>query len=237
MVEVDFSREREFQKKPYLINCIHIWLRYYTKFDSICNLRTSLWDFTQGASGWHPNLFRIIWPPPPLSTFGTDLYYRLHATSLTTFPWPPSPSSDADIISGNPLNMRHEAMLKRYLKLVISVEGGQRGDFHQQMYLRIFVHDMVPIGRNFNILRVICISRLRHRKVFFNTGWWAKARRRAMSFRNEERDGRKDSRTDALNAADGRGHGRADGLDRQMQVFCFSSKGTTGGCFWDKQHL
>ena len=39
--------------------------------------------------------------PSPLSTFGTDLWFKIHATSLTTsaFPCPPSPS-DVDIISG-----------------------------------------------------------------------------------------------------------------------------------------
>ena len=40
---------------------------------------------------------------PPLSTFGTELKYKIHSTSLTTsaFPWPPTPSN-ADIISGSP---------------------------------------------------------------------------------------------------------------------------------------
>ena len=41
-------------------------------------------------------------PLLPLSAFGTDLSYRIHATSLTAtaFPWPPSPPPSADVIYG-----------------------------------------------------------------------------------------------------------------------------------------
>ena len=50
---------------------------------------------------WHLQNCQIIRPPAPLSAFGTDLLYKIYATSTTmsAFPWPP-PSSDADIISG-----------------------------------------------------------------------------------------------------------------------------------------
>ena len=44
---------------------------------------------------------------PSLSAFGSDLYYKIHATSLTTSacPWPPPPS-DADITSGSSQRIR-----------------------------------------------------------------------------------------------------------------------------------
>ena len=34
-----------------------------------------------------------FWPPPPLSAFGSDLYYKIHTNSLTmfAFPWPRPP--------------------------------------------------------------------------------------------------------------------------------------------------
>ena len=54
---------------------------------------------------WCPQKFRIFWLPLALSAFGSDLYHKIHATSLTTtaFPWPPSPS-DTDIISASSLS-------------------------------------------------------------------------------------------------------------------------------------
>ena len=44
----------------------------------------------------------------PLSTCESDLYYKIHATSLTTssFPWPPSPSNADIVISWSSLNKR-----------------------------------------------------------------------------------------------------------------------------------
>ena len=49
---------------------------------------------------WYPQNFRIVWPPLS-SVFGTVLYYKIHATSLTmsAFSWPPFLSS-ADVIYG-----------------------------------------------------------------------------------------------------------------------------------------
>ena len=48
--------------------------------------------------------FSDFFIPPPLSTFETDLQYKIHTTTLTmsAFPRPPPPSN-ADIISGSPL--------------------------------------------------------------------------------------------------------------------------------------
>ena len=45
-------------------------------------------------------IFASFWSSSPLSTFGSDLYYKIHAPSptMSAFPWPPPPS-DADIIS------------------------------------------------------------------------------------------------------------------------------------------
>ena len=46
-------------------------------------------------------MYAIFWPTLPLSTFGSDLYYKIHGTTLTTSTFPcPSPP-DADIISGS----------------------------------------------------------------------------------------------------------------------------------------
>ena len=55
-----------------------------------------------GASINDVHNFLHFLTPSPLSAFGADLCYKIHATSLVTsaFPWPPS---NADIISGVPL--------------------------------------------------------------------------------------------------------------------------------------
>ena len=51
-------------------------------------------------------IFSDFSTPSPLSALGTDLYYKIHATSLTTsafsLPLPPHPF-DTDIIFGGPL--------------------------------------------------------------------------------------------------------------------------------------
>ena len=48
----------------------------------------------------HLQNIQIFLTPSPLCAFGTDLFYEIHATSLTTSAYPSSP--DADIIYGGP---------------------------------------------------------------------------------------------------------------------------------------